>query len=157
MTNKSCSNCGEPILEGRKICTNCGKPLCSKDECSSAKNQPGSENVIYIKEKSTAAAIILSFAYTGAGQIHNGRLKKGLLMMVGFWVGMIFLFIPSLIIWVYSMYDAYKEADKMNKGEIPYIESTAKDAVIYIAAYMVIGIIAVTLWMGLLFLPLMFI
>ena len=168
MTNNNCTNCGEPIAEGRKICTSCGKPFecgaeepcCTeKDECKSNQNQNGSGNVIYVKEKSTAVSILLSFLFTGAGQVYNGQLKKGILMQIGFWVGMIFMFIPTFIVWIYSMYDAYTQADKMNKGEIPFVEATAKDAVLYIVAYMVIGFIAafvfVILWGFLLMLPFM--
>jgi len=98
------------------------------------------ENIVHVEEKSTAAAIILSFIFTGAGQIYNGKLKKGLLMMAGFWIGMIVI-IPAVIIWIYSIYDAYKDANKMNKGELPFAKSTAKDAVIFIIAYILLVII----------------
>ena len=134
MGNNYCTNCGEPIADEKKACTNCGKP-CWKTE---TENGRSAENIVYVKEKSTAAAIILSFLFTGAGQIYNGKLKKGLLMMAGFWIGMVFFIVPAIIIWIYSMYDAYKDADKMNKGELPFAESTAKDAVIYIIAYFVL-------------------
>jgi len=133
MGNNYCINCGEPIADEKKACTNCGKP---RMETGTGDRNPAG-NVVYVKEKSAAAAIILSFIFTGAGQVYNGKLKKGLLMMAGFWIGMIF-FVPAVIIWIYSMYDAYKDADKMNKGELPFAESTAKDAVIYIIAYFVL-------------------
>ena len=36
---------------------------------------------------------------------------------------MIFI-IPGLIVFIYGVYDAYSSAQKMNKGEIPYIASS---------------------------------
>ena len=144
MTNNNCSNCGEPADPNGKVCKNCGKPFtlqtesenCQKSESEIEKTQPAG-NVVYVKEKSTFVAIILSFFFTGAGQVYNGQLKKGLLMMIVLWIGSI-LILPGLVIWVYAMYDAYKEAEKMNKGEIPFAEATAKDAVIFIIAYFII-------------------
>ena len=155
MTNNYCSNCGEPSgSQYETVCTNCGKPYRSSQTESERENARPAEKIVYVKEKSTAAAIILSFLFTGAGQVYNGQLKKGLLMMVGLWVGAIFI-LPLFLVWIYSMYDAYKEADKMNRGEIPFAEATAKDAIIYIAAYFIICFVFVLVVTALMFLFMM--
>ena len=152
MANNYCSNCGEPSgSQYETVCTNCGKPYRLSQTESERENAHSAEKIVYVTEKSTAVAILLSFLFTGAGQVYNGQLKKGLLMMVGLWAGAILIF-PIFLIWIYSMYDAYKEADKMNKGEIPFAEATAKDAIIYIAAYFIIGFIFVLVLTFLMFL-----
>ena len=122
MANSYCSECGKPAdSRDAKACTNCGKPF-------------GSSQAVYAKEKSTVAAILLSFFFPGAGQVYNGELKKAILMLVGYGIGF-WLILPIFFVWIYSMYDAYNVAEKMNKGEVPFVESTTQDAVIYIVAY----------------------
>lgn len=148
-----------------KVCTNCGKPLQTQqqqtepsqnnrenyqnNEQQDTSNQQDNsyqarseertytrpENVVYVKEKTTFISILLSFFFPGAGQVYNGNLKKGIYMIIGFWIGIFIFFIPAIIIWIYSMYDAYKEAKSINRGDLPFIDPTAKDAVIYAAAY----------------------
>ena len=139
MTNKLCSDCGKPAVSpDAKACTNCGKAYPRTE--SRRGNARPSEKGVYVKEKSTAIAILSSFIFPGAGQVYNGRLKKGLLMTAGFWIGMV-LVIPAFVVWVYSMYDAYNEAKKISKGELPFAESPATDAIIYIITYLVLVIV----------------
>ena len=147
MTNKYCSNCGEPAVSlNSNACTNCGKPFQSGSEAQHA------GNIVHAKEKSTFVAILLSFVAPGSGQAYNGQLKKGIFILVGYWIVAIFI-LPALAIWIYAMYDAYKKADEMNRGEIPFAEATSKDAVIYIASYVVIEFIFVAIILALTFLP----
>ena len=142
MENNYCTNCGELIAnENSKVCTNCGKPHWLSQTETGRENGCSAEKMICVKEKSTFIAVTLSFFFAGFGQVYNGRLKKGLLMMLGYWIGIIFMGIPSLIIWIYSMYNANDEANKMNTGELPFVESTGKDAIIYLAAYLILMIV----------------
>lgn len=69
--------------------------------------------------KSPGVALVLSFLIAGLGQIYNGELVKGILFIVlslVFWFLSIFLIgIPLYIaLWAYSMYDAYKGAQRFN-------------------------------------------
>lgn len=162
MANNFCPNCGEPVAgPDAKVCTNCGKPLQTQQQQtestqnnrknnqnneqqntyyqqarSEEKTYTRPENVVYVKEKTAFISLLLSFFFPGAGQVYNGNLKKGMYMIIGFWIGLFILFIPGIVVLIYSMYDAYKEAERINRGELPFIEPTAKDALIYAAVYL---------------------
>ncbi len=62
---------------------------------------------------SAILAVILSFFIPGLGQLYTGQFLKavGLFLAYVFFAGMTFLFfipvILCVIIWLYSMYDAY--------------------------------------------------
>ncbi|MCK4319768.1 hypothetical protein KAW38_04315 [Candidatus Micrarchaeota archaeon] len=81
------------------------------------------------EEKSPILAAILSFLITGVGQIYNGQITKGIILLLahlGMWVVVFVLsyfligccMVPiPILIWVYSIYDAYKTAERINAGE----------------------------------------
>lgn len=62
--------------------------------------------------KSPGVALLLSFFICGAGQMYNGQVGKGIMMLIGF-MFTIFLFGLGLIIWIWSMVDAYSTAKEM--------------------------------------------
>jgi len=64
---------------------------------------------------SPVLALILSFLIPGLGQFYTGQFVKGLLLFLGAvvfgYLSIIVIGIPFLlIIWLYSMYDAYTAA-----------------------------------------------
>ena len=103
-----CSSCGEVIKKEAEICPKCGV------------RQQGSSSGV---EKNPGLAAVLSFIWTGAGQIYNGQLMKGL-AFIGLQVVNILLmiviigFFTFFATWVYAIYDAYKTAEKINAGEV---------------------------------------
>ena len=62
--------------------------------------------------KSPGIALVLSLLICGVGQMYNGKVAKGILMLVGF----ILLWVIWLgwVIWIWSMIDAYQEAKAIN-------------------------------------------
>ena len=71
--------------------------------------------------KNPGLAAVASFFFAGLGQIYNGEITKGLLLMAIQIVNvvlMIFLigFVLYPIIWVYGIWDAYTTAEKYNEG-----------------------------------------
>ncbi len=71
--------------------------------------------------KNPGLAAVLSFFYTGLGQIYNGQIGKGILLaalqvvsviLCAFLVG----FVTTPLLWIYGIYDAYKIAGKLNQG-----------------------------------------
>ena len=99
-----CFSCGEVIKAEAEICPRCGvrqktNPLCQM--------------------KNPGVAAIASFFFAGLGQIYNGEIGKGLLLIIVQTVNvfLIFLFIGLLtypIVWIYGIYDAYTTAEKIN-------------------------------------------
>ncbi len=75
--------------------------------------------------KSPGVAAVLSFFVTGLGQIYNGQILKGLIFMaiallnvLLMWVLIGFLTAP--LFWIYGIYDAYRSAERLNRGQAPY-------------------------------------
>ncbi|KAF5083371.1 zinc ribbon domain-containing protein [Methanobacterium aggregans] len=108
---KFCFNCGEEISKLAEICPNCGVRLMEPEK-----------NVI-VPQKNAALAAVLSFLVVGLGQIYNGQVGKGILLLVGAIISGILMFIVIgvvtwLIIWIYAIYDAYNTANKINSGDM---------------------------------------
>lgn len=100
-----CSSCGEIIKKEAEICPHCGV----RQQQSQQKN-PG-------------LAAVLSVFFTGVGQIYNGQVGKGLVLMLIQFVNLLLIavfvgIITGFIVWVYAIYDAYSVAEKINQGEI---------------------------------------
>ncbi len=75
--------------------------------------------------KDPAIAAILSFFITGLGQIYAGKVGKGIGLLVGVIVCIFlaFLLIPFFIaigLWIYSIIDAYKTAERYNQFVAAY-------------------------------------
>lgn len=96
------------------------------------------------KEKSPGIAAILSFIFAGSGQIYNGEMIKGILVLLGTLIGVLIFVIPGLIVWLYGIYDAYVTSKRMNEGSIPYRETTLANILVFIAAWIVLVIIIIT-------------
>ncbi|MCL2142221.1 MAG: hypothetical protein FWH46_05035 [Methanimicrococcus sp.] len=140
---KYCQNCGETIAnENAFVCSNCGKPISDEASYYNRYSSDGSTKVSEIKAtpsylsstqtKSPFLATILSFFWTGLGQVYNGKFWKGIFFLFAVPIGFVCLFIPGLILWVWCLWDAYKESEKMNNGELPYAEPTAWQLIIFL-------------------------
>lgn len=69
--------------------------------------------------KNPGLAAILSFFWTGLGQIYNGQISKGIVFIVvqGINAMLMFViigFITFPIVWIWGMIDAYKAAETYN-------------------------------------------
>ncbi|MDP1551403.1 MAG: zinc ribbon domain-containing protein [Methanobacteriaceae archaeon] len=107
MENKYCSNCGAEIDSKAEICPKCGV------------RQKGT---YIIQEKNPGVAAVLSALWVGLGQIYNGEIGKGILLMVVYTISAVLMvliigFITTPILWVYGVYDAYNSAKMINSGE----------------------------------------
>ncbi len=95
------------------------------------------------EERNPTLAAIASFFIPGLGQIYNGEgLPVGVLWLIGTIVGSLFMFIPGIFIWLYGIYNAYKIAEEMNAGLLPFKPTTSLNMIMFIA----IGIIAYALF-----------
>lgn len=66
-------------------------------------------------DKSPGVALILSLFITGAGQLYNGQIGKGILMFIAavICIGTAMFIVPAfiaLIVWIWSIVDAYRVA-----------------------------------------------
>ncbi len=74
-----------------------------------------------IEHKSEGLAAVLSFFIPGLGQIYNGQIGKGIAVIVISFVlifSMVILvgFILYPLFWIWSIYDAYTTAKRINAG-----------------------------------------
>ena len=65
-------------------------------------------------------AAVLSFFWCGLGQIYNGQIGKGIVMLVAYFisVSLIWLLIGLIttpILWIWGMVDAYNTANRLNR------------------------------------------
>lgn len=101
---KFCVNCGTKISAAAETCPSCGIGQFSR---SGTKN-PG-------------LAAILSFFFSGLGQIYNGQIGKGILFIAIQAVNVLLMlvllgFLTYFIVWVWGIVDAYKTAERINRG-----------------------------------------
>ncbi len=124
---ETCPECGAGLPD--KLAEKC--PLCGA--------------LTIRKEKSPGIAALLSFIFAGSGQIYNGELLKGILILAGTLVGVLIFLIPGVIVWIYGIYDAYATAKKMNEGSIDYRMPTLANILLYIAVWIVLVIVIISI------------
>jgi TM2 domain-containing membrane protein YozV len=114
---------GECINCGKGVCSTCAVEVEDKIYCKDCLKKGKSAEKEYQKIKSSGLAVILSFFIPGLGQIYTGKIGMGILLLI---LGIIFGIlcfiligiIPYIIIWAYSMIDAYNTAEDINRGKI---------------------------------------
>jgi len=137
-----CKNCGSKLNSGARFCSVCGSPVLSKPPYVTESQQTAPDRplrasphpqtsypppvesdrhaIIAHKQKSPGVAALLSFFWTGLGQIYVGELGRGIVFMViaFFLLWTIFLGIGLILApiwWIYGIFDANKIANKHNE------------------------------------------
>lgn len=72
-------------------------------------------------KKNPGLAAVASFFFSGLGQIYNGEILKGVLLMVIQVINVLLMFVvigfvTYPLVWVYGIWDAYKSAEKFNQS-----------------------------------------
>lgn len=72
--------------------------------------------------KNPILSLALSFIFPGMGQFYNYQIHKGVIFVIAFIISILLCFILVgipfvLLIWLYSMYDAFSSARAMNRGK----------------------------------------
>lgn len=119
-----CPNCGAENKEGAKFCVQCGTKLNQEPEAApkpaetayraTSSTSTTSQPIQKASAKNPVVAAILSFVIAGVGQMYNGEMKKGLLMLGGTIIlGALTGGILAIAIWLWAIYDAYTVAKEM--------------------------------------------
>lgn len=120
-----CTVCGKMVCNDCAIMVN-GKMVCKSCIESQATITPAT---VSGNKKELVISLLLSFFLPGAGQIYNGQVKKGLIMLAGYWISTFtvivlcfvlvgFCLLPFLAAFqIYNIYDAVMTAEKINRGE----------------------------------------
>ena len=69
--------------------------------------------------KDPGLAAVLSFFFSGLGQIYNGQILKGLLFVVVQAINFALMFVligffTGFVVWIWAMVDAYTSAELIN-------------------------------------------
>jgi TM2 domain-containing membrane protein YozV len=106
-----------PDPEPEKI-TNPVSVQASPSLHSGAVQQPTPATVpARIRNPSLAAALSL---LPGLGQVYNGMLVRAIILFIATLLGLFIFIIPGVCIWIYSIYDAFRTAEKINCGETAF-------------------------------------
>ena len=128
-------------IDAEYYCQVCGKPCCkeciiSENKhywCADCKEQKIEKDLDGVK--SPVIAFLLSFFIPGTGQLYNAQYLKGVSIIASF-IGIlvmaaenvviwdyndklsfvVLVVLAAFIIWIFSLIDAYHEADKLRKG-----------------------------------------
>ena len=106
---KFCHNCGAEIDAKALTCPECG--VLQQDKSMSGRG-----------EKNSGLAAILSFFFTVLGQMYNGQIAKGILLIIVQITNLFLMlvavgFITYPIVRIYGIWDAYTTSEKINAGE----------------------------------------
>lgn len=106
----SCSNCGNRVKDTDKFCDNCGA-IIDRDEAP----------VEVMERINPVKSAVLSAIVPGIGQVYNNQFRKGITLFAIWLVGLLLIlffigWFVVAIIWIYSIYDAYTCAHKLNEG-----------------------------------------
>ena len=167
-----CSGCGKPVPESNRSEQTNAERQAKKNV--DAERVQGTPRDAPAKTKNTFFALILSFFFPGLGQVYNGRSRKGVCFLVAIfisvflliilpgivaamwrlyviWIFMLIFPLVILAIWVWGLYDAYKDAELINKGEKPYREATAWEVVSFLILPIILGVLLAVILSILLF------
>jgi TM2 domain-containing membrane protein YozV len=61
----------------------------------------------HVATQSHGVPALLSFFIPGLGQIVKGQAGKGILIFIGFFIGLVAFVIPGVILWIWQIIDAY--------------------------------------------------
>ena len=117
-----CSKCGRQVEENASFCQNCGAALTQQPQPTQYSQPTVPTHVLprpVMSTKNEGLAAVLSFLFSGLGQIYVGRIGRGLGILLGgiviALIGWILLWIPLLVYWVWNIYDAYNLAKEYNQ------------------------------------------
>ena len=107
-----CENCGAQVSENTEFCENCGEktgssgPALGSPPTEGPVTQPvqPAETAIDLKKKNPFLALVLSLLISGVGQMYNGQVKKGLVLLVGLIIFYVAFWPIMIIIWLFGMY-----------------------------------------------------
>ena len=140
-----CPHCGKVSKEeSPRFCSGCGARMDGKVPIGYPSYAGYSAPVR--EQKSQLIAGACSTLLPGLGQVYNGETAKGFALFILTCVGLVILFVPGLIVWLYAMYNAYSTAGKMNRGEIPAREMRMLHVILFVVfaiAVIVVGLVLI--------------
>ena len=102
-------------------CPFCGQQLQMPALAGSAPVAPAvaAQTVYIAPPKNAGIAAVLSFFWSGLGQIYNGQIGKGIALIIAQFINALLMvvlvgLILYPVVWIWCIYDAYAEAERIN-------------------------------------------
>ena len=136
-----CSRCGAMNTTDSSFCSSCGATLAPPKEVipppppTTAPQPPPppttsapppyqtqmTDAQLMTVRKNEAISVILTIILAGLGHLYLGKIKRGLVFLiitivVGWLIGAIVLFIPTIIWYLYAIYDCYNLTKRYNEA-----------------------------------------
>ena len=115
-----CEYCQSPLPAEAKHCPGCGAavPPQQAQPVPQAQPQPQPQPQAPVQQKSAGLAQILSCLIPGLGQIYNGQVAKGIVLIIAnITISSATFGITALIFLIIAIVDAGKIANKINAGQ----------------------------------------
>ena len=123
-----CKKCGTDAGDS-DYCPNCGEPM--NGGVRPTGSQENLNTAVMMNQKSEALALILSLIIPRVGEMYDGKIGKGVVILLLAIVSSVLMFvligfILYPIVWIYSMIDSYNLAKQynaqllQNNGEPPW-------------------------------------
>lgn len=124
-----CANCNSQVAPGATNCPVCGAAIQQQQPYSQVPpqqpygqvppQQPYGQQPYGqppVSQKSPGLALFLSCLFPGVGEMYCGQVAKGIVLLLAFYLTVGFGL--GVVIWIISMIDAYKIAEKINQGRV---------------------------------------
>jgi hypothetical protein len=76
----------------------------------------------------------MSLVLPGLGQNYAGRYLRGIAIAVLVAAGLVFYIIPGVLVWILGTYDAYRVAQQVNRGSLPFVPVDSIRLYLHVAA-----------------------
>lgn len=120
MSTVTCPQCGAEAADDVQFCPRCG---LARGQQAAAPVTPAAPQVIVVRSgKSAGLAAVLSFFWPGLGQIYNGQILGGLVLMVVYVLSVLSIaimvgIVTTPILWLYGIFQAKGKADQINRRQ----------------------------------------
>lgn len=107
-----CPGCGNKILPTAEICTKCGTCVRNNRGLRTVDLPKTVDGRVVSGEKSMTIALLMSVIIPGTGTMYNGKVGKGVIVLVASILLMPILI--GLVVWIYGIVDAYNLTEENN-------------------------------------------
>ena len=122
----NCPYCANAVPANCSTCPSCGAPVeAPPPRVVVNNNNNNNYNNCYgngqqqVQQKSAFLAVLISCFIVGGGQMYNGQVAKGVVLLLSAVViGFLTAGIAGSVLWIISMVDAAQIAGKINSGRI---------------------------------------
>lgn len=104
-----------------------------------------SAGAMFGQRKDQTLAAILSLFVPGLGQVYNGRLGRGIVVLGLTVIGLMMLVLPGLCVWGIGVWDSHRLSRDMNLGNLPYAPTPKAKMAAFVALPILLVLILISI------------